>query len=180
MLSFFFIFLFFVYNTAIANSNFVTIKLLRGLTLDLPKNWVVASNDDLLSAQYYDESRRVVGIVFMNYTPNITLSQKYAQQLTPQGVNELDAIFKEGISGSGTPILSWDGTKKVNINGLTVLISYYRRQSLMSSGAFRVRSVTVLASQQSFKLTVSYHESEESYLEAITDRIIKSIKLSGF
>lgn len=202
------IIIFFCYSFAIASGNFVRISLPKGLELDFPQNWIVLSNNQRITldssvesrldlsdlpnpdsqlpfaANCYNDAGETIGITNVRYYPNIDLSQADARQATSQDVYELDAALKEIIIKSmkafGMSILSWNGTKKVDINGLTAFITEYRRNALKKSGAFRVRLVRVLDSERSFTLTVSYLESVAVYLEPITDRIIKSIKLSGY
>ena len=195
-------------NVAIASKNFVSIGLPKDLYVDFPQNWIVLSNNQRITldsfvesrldlsklpnldsslpfaANLYNDAGETIGTANVRYYPNIHLNQADAQQATLQDVNELDAALKvnmlKALKAFGMSILSWDGTKKVTINGLTTFITEYRRKSLKDSGAFRVRLIRVLASERSFTLTVSYLESASTYLEPITDRIIKSIKLSGY
>lgn len=204
-----FLFILFIgYNFAIASGNFVRISLPKGLELDFPQNWIVLSNNQRITldssvesrldlsdlpnpdsnlsfaANYYNDAGETIGIANVRYYPNIDLTQEDVQQATSQDVNELDAALKENIIKSmkafGMSILSWNGTEKVDINGLTAFITEYRRKSLKDSGAFRVRLIRIFASERSFTLTVSYLESAAVYLKPITDRIIKSVKLSGY
>ncbi len=197
---------FFLLASAYASDNFVKVILPKGVSIELPKNWVVISKDqritldtwvesgldlaeiehensDLPFAANYYKNGKTVGIINNRYYPNIDLTQNDARQATLQDINEIDVALKEIVVKSmkafGGTILTWEGTKKNTINGITVFVTEYRRKALKGTGAFRVRLVRVFAGDRSFTLTVSYDEEESFFLKTITDRIISSLKLSG-
>lgn len=195
-------------KAVLARNNFVVISLPKGLDLEFPQNWIVLSNNQRITlnsavesrldlsglpipdstfpfaANLYNDAGETIGIANIRYYPNNQLSQAEAQQLNSQDVNVLDASIKTNILKStkafGISVLSWEGTIKDTVNGVTVFITEYHRKILTDSKPFRVRLVRVCASERSFTLTVSYRESASIILEPITDRIIKSIKLSGY
>ena len=193
-------------SSAQATDNFVSIKLPKGVSIELPKNWVVISKDqritldtmvesgldlagieqensDLPFAANYYKNGKTVGIINNRYYSNLELTQYDAQQATNQDIKELDAALKENMvksmSAFGMSILSWEGTKKTTINGITAFVTEYHRKALKGTGAFRVRLVRVFAGKRSFTLTVSYSENEAFFLKTITDRVISSLKLTG-
>lgn len=192
--------------SAYTTGNFVKIRLPKGVSIDLPRNWVVLSSNQRITldsaveagldlsrieqessnlpfaANYYDNNGRTLGIVNNRYYPNLDLTQHDARQLTRSDLSEFDVALKENMlksmQASGMSILSWNGTEKVNINGITAFTTEYRRSSLKGSGAFRVRLIRVFASDRSFTLTVSYLESAALLLRPVADRIISSIRLT--
>lgn len=193
-------------TSAYATDNFVKIKLPKGVSIELPKNWVVISKDqritldtmvesgldlagidqensDLPFAANYYKNGKTIGIINNRYYSDLELTQYDAKQATSQDVKELDAALKEGMvksmSAFGMSVLSWEGTKKITINGITAFVTEYHRKALKSTGAFRVRLVRVFAGKRSFTLTVSYSEDEAFFLKTITDRVISSLKLTG-
>lgn len=193
-------------TTAYATDNFVKINLPKGVSVELPKNWVVISKDqritldtmvesgldlagidqensDLPFAANYYKNGKTIGIINNRYYSDLDLTQYDAQQATNQDIKELDTALKENMVKSmgafGTSILSWEGTKKTTINGITAFVTEYHRKALKGTGAFRVRLVRVFAGKRSFTLTVSYSEEESFFLKTITDRVISSLKLTG-
>jgi hypothetical protein len=193
-------------NSANANDNFVKIKLPKGVSFELPKNWVIISNDqrilldtfvesgldlagidsgtsDLSFAANYYKSGKAIGIINNRYYSDLELTQYDAQQATTQGIKEFDTALKESMVESlnafGASILSWEGTNRTTINGITTFITEYHRKALNSTEVFRVRLVRVFAGNRSFTLTVSYNEEDAPFLKTITDRIISSLELTG-
>jgi hypothetical protein len=194
-------------SPAHATGNFVNIKLPKGVSIEVPKNWVVISKDhritldtvvesgldlagldqeksDLSFAANYYKNGQTIGLINNRYYSDLDLTQNDASQATVQDIKELDTALKENMIASmkafGTlSILSWEGTKKSTINGITVFITEYHRKALIGTGVFRVRLVRVFAGNRSFTLTVSYREDEAFFLKKITDRIISSLRLTG-
>lgn len=196
-----------VISSAYAADNFVKVRLPKGVSLELPKNWVAISKDqritldnivqsvlDLTAIDHPENSKYVfaanryengktIGIVNVRYYPNIDLAQNEARQATLQDIKEFDAALKENMVKStkafGMSILAWRGTKKKSINGITTFITEYsRNERIKDTGAFRVRLVRVFAGDRSFTLTVSFNEEGSFFLKTITDSIIESLRLS--
>ena len=191
-------------NSAYATDNFVKIKLPKGVSIELPKNWVAITKDqritldtmvesgldlagieqensDLPFAANYYKNGKTIGIINNRYYSNLVLTQNDAQLATSQDVKELDIALRENMVRSmnafGMSVLSWEGTKKRSINGLTAFVTEYHRKALKGTGKFRVRLVRIFAGKKSFTLTVSYNENEAFFLKIITDRIISSLRL---
>jgi len=190
-----------------AETNFVTIKLPKSVTVDLPNNWVLISNNQRITLDTWVESTFDLkqlpstdsnlpfaanyyvggvtsGIINARYYPTMDVNQIDAQLASTVDVRELDQELKNNMIPSmkkiGMTVTSWEGTKKRTINGITTFVTEYHRKSLKGSGIFRVRLVRVLASDRSFTLTVSYLESQEFFLKNITDRIISSLSMTGY
>ena len=197
---------FLVLTSAYASDNFVKISLPKGVSIELPKNWVVLSKDqritidtmaesgldlagiehgnsDIPFAANYYKNGKTAGIIQTRYYSNLDLTQNDSRQATLQDINELNATLKEStvksMTAAGMSVLSWKGTKKNTINGIIAFVTEYRRKSIKGTGAFRVRLIRVLAGDRSFTLIVSYDEEESFFLKTITDRIISSLKLSA-
>lgn len=201
------IFFYLLSGLAFAKTNFVTISLPEYVTVDLPRNWVLISNNKRITldtwvestfdinklpnidsslpfaANYY-ENGATVGIINSRYYPNMEVSQKDAKQASSNDVLELDQELRKNMIPSmkkiGITVKSWEGTEKRTINGITAFVTEYHRKSLKGSGIFRVRLVRVLAGSRSFTLTVSYLESQSLFLKNITDRIISSLTMRGY
>lgn len=190
-----------------AKTNFVTIKLPELVTVDLPRNWVLISNNQRITLDTWVESTfdlkkiqnidsnlpfaanyylggTTVGIINARYYPTMEVTQNDANLATAVDVRELDQGLRDNMIPAmekvGLTVTSWEGTEKRVINGITTFVTEYHRKSLKDSGIFRVRLVRVLAGSRSFTLTVSYLESQSLFLKNITDRIISSLAMSGY
>ena len=190
-------------TSSYASSNFITVMLPKGVSIELPKNWLVATKTERITLDSLVESKldlagidqdaseftfaanyyrngKTVGIINNRYYSDLEFTQTDAQQIS---VKEFDAALKdsmvENMLAIGVSILSWEGTKRTTINGITALVTEYHRKSLVGPEAFRVRLIRVIAGKRSFTLTVSYNEKDSFFLETITDRIISSLKLTG-
>lgn len=194
------------FSSAYATGDIVKIQLPKGVSVELPKDWIVLSNDKRLTidtkvkstldlagldqgssvqpfvANYYSNGE-AIGTINIRYYVTLDLTQTDARQTTAIDVKDLDEWLKEIIfkssNASGISILSWEGTKKSTINGLTTFITEYHRKSLTDAGSFRVRLVRVFAGDKTFTLTVSYNEKEAFFLKNITDKIISSLNMTG-
>lgn len=199
--------IFTVHGVVSATDNFARVKLPKGVSIEIPKNWVVLSGNQRITldsavesgldlsgikqkgselpfaANYYDDKGNTLGIMNVRYYPELELTQADAQSANAQDVRELDAALKESMIPSmkafNMTVTSWAGTQKSVINGITVFLTEYQRKSLKGSGEFRVRLVRVFAADKSFTVTVSYYEAASFLLKPITDRIINSLRLEG-
>jgi hypothetical protein len=194
-------------GTVYAKTNYVTIKLPESVAIDLPRNWVLISNNQRITLDTWVESTfdlkklpnvdsnlpfaanyyvggATAGIINARYYPTMEVTQNDAKLATVVDVRDLDQELRSSMIPSmekiGMTVTSWEGTEKRTINGITTFITEYLRKSLRGSGIFRVRLVRVLAGSRSFTLTVSYLESQSLFLKNITDRIISSLTMSGY
>ena len=188
-------------------SNFIKIALPESVSVDLPKNWVLISDNkritldtwvestfdlnqlpsidsDLPFAANYYADGVTVGIINARYYPTMDVTQQDSKLASANDVREFDQELKRYMIPSmnkiGITVTSWEGTRKRTINGITAFVTEYHRESLKGSGIFRVRLVRVLAGERSFTLTISYLESKKLFLENITDKIISSLSMTGY
>jgi len=129
--------------TAAATQNFVTVTLPKGVSIELPRNWVVLSNNQQITldtsvesrldlsginklpselafaANLYDDRGRTLAILNIRYYPELGLSQADARRVTSQDLKELDSELKQNITKAvqslGMSITSWNGTTKAEI-----------------------------------------------------------------
>ena len=194
----------FFFSTTYASGNYVSIRLPKGVTVELPRNWEVLSNNQRITldswvqanneangvanasselafaANYYDEQKSTAGIFNIRYYRNLNVSQTDAMAAGAADIKELDAVLRQnvvpGIEMAGGRLLAWLGTTKLSINDTSAFITEYRR--LSSQGrVFRVRLVRIFNGQKSFTITVSYREDQDFFLRTICDRIINSIRI---
>jgi hypothetical protein len=196
---------FFVAFATYAADNFATVQLTMGINVDLPKNWIVMSQDHMMtidaSAQsvgtelgIFNASSNLAfgaGYIFegdsaalfnIRYYPEVDVSQSDARSLSRLDINEFDELLEKGIreSGklSGYSVSEWLGTSEKEINGFTAMISRYLRKSDNDTEDFNVRLVRVFDEQKSFTITISYRESLGGVLRPICDHVIGSIQIN--
>jgi len=195
-----------IFFVGIANAagNFVSVRLPKNVTVEIPKNWTVLTNnhrialdslaqekvevkgmayathDLAFAANYYDEQGKTAGMFNIIYYPDRDVSQADARAANAADVKELDAGLRQnvvpGIEMTGGRLLVWIGTTKQSINGATVFVTEYRRSS-QQGGSFRERLIRIFNAQRSFTITVSYREDLDFFLRPICDRIISSISM---
>jgi hypothetical protein len=187
-----------------ADSNYKTVNLPKGVSIDVPTNWQVISDNQRITldayvetlyepidsdfpfaANYYNDYGEVDALLNIRYYPWIEINQQDVINATSDEVKYLDSVLYENISLSmkavDGKILSWNGTTKEYINGVMTLLTEYRRYSGISKSDARVRLVRVINGNKSFTLTVSYDDTLQSsfLLKGITNRIIESLSLSN-
>ena len=190
---------------SIAGSNYKTISLPKGVSIDLPINWQVISNNERITldayvetlfdpldselpfaANYYNDDDEIDALVNIRYYPSEVVTQENViNMFTPDVLRAMDDVLYKSstltmkkINGK---ILSWNGSKKKRIKDTVALVTDYRRSSGLSKSNVRVRLVRVLNGNKSFTLTVSYVDNKKSsfMLKEITNRIIESLSLSN-
>ena len=190
---------------SIAGSNYKTISLPKGVSIDLPINWQVISNNERITldayvetlfdpldselpfaANYYNDNDEIDALVNIRYYPSEGVTQENViNMFTPDVLRAMDDVLYKSstltmkkINGK---ILSWNGSKKKRIKDTVALVTDYRRSSGLSKSNVRVRLVRVLNGNKSFTLTVSYVDNKKSsfMLKEITNRIIESLSLSN-
>ena len=190
---------------SIAGSNYKTISLPKGVSIDLPINWQVISNNERITldayvetlfdpldsefpfaANYYNDNDEIDALVNIRYYPSEVVTQENViNMFTPDVLRAMDDVLYKSstltmkkINGK---ILSWNGSKKKRIKDTVALVTEYRRYDGLSKSNARVRLVRVLNGNKSFTLTVSYADNKKSssMLERITNRIIESLSLSN-
>jgi len=192
--------------TASASSNFLLISLPKGVSVELPKNWIVQSKNiritleswletkmelagitapssDLnFAANYYDDQGRHAAYFSIRYYPEQTMTQADSRAVTTADMKEADVAARASnqiaaVQPPGMRVLSWMGTTKQTINGTIAFVTEYRRTGSNGSAPFQVRLVRVLNADRSFTVTISYREDQEFLLRPICDRIIQSIRI---
>lgn len=186
------------------NSNFVLLPLPKGVTVELPRNWVamtdnarvtldtyIQSMHDLagvtrpesdlpFAANLYDDSRNVLAMFNVRFYPRMEWSQEFARGLPEAQIEELDTELRkqteESLRAINSRLLEWKPTKRSSINGITAFVVEYRRAGAREGTSFCVRLVRVLNEGKSFTVTVSYREDAGVVLRPICDRIIQSVK----
>jgi len=195
--------LFICYGKSSAESNFAKVNLPGGVTVELPINWYVMSNNRRITlntwvesvleahklpdaennhpfaANYYDDSGNTAASFSIFFYPKLLFTQSEAVEAGGTAfIKELDESvrqsFTSGLEAGGGKMVEWLGTTTKSINGSVYFISENRQLTIRGDG-FRGILVRYLNAGKSFTIVVSYRENEEFFLRPICDRIISSI-----
>jgi hypothetical protein len=196
--------LFICIGQSTAESNFVRANLTRGVTVELPINWTIMSNnrritldtwnesvleasklpdaENVLSfaANYFDDSGNTAGSFNIRFYPKLEIAQSEAvAAVGPDFIKELDESvrqnFTSGLEAGGGKMVEWLGTTTKSINGSVYFISENRQLTPRGDG-FRGILVRYLNAGKSFTIVVSYREDDAYILRPICDSIISSIR----
>jgi hypothetical protein len=177
-----------VSHSAYAGTNFVVIRLPNGVSVEIPRNWQVTTNDERITLDTTVESqldlsnlpRAASDLVFVagyfddvgdkakisvRYYPNMKVTQSTVRQASPEEIRELfdnaqKQIIYEAFKASGDTILHWGGTRKQVFAERIAIVTEYRRAPISGEqGSFNVRIIRILDGSRTFTLTVSYNES---------------------
>ncbi len=192
------------FNSSIED-NFVKIKLPKGVSAELPKNWSVLSEKTLTTidaaqqsisekagifdassvlnfgANYYMNGK-AEALFNIRYYPELDIRQTEAAKFDKYAIQAIDSMLQVNVrlgekdSISGYKVTKWLGTKMQNINNLTIFTTEYKRTGYINNSSFCVRLVRVFNASRSFTITVSYKDSQAPVLRPITDKIIRSIR----
>ncbi|MDB2310790.1 hypothetical protein N9V19_02215 [Opitutales bacterium] len=187
-----------------AAENFRQVVLPKSVSVHLPKNWIILSDDimttidasaqsisqkmgrvdastELAFGAGYIFGRQSAALFNIRYYPDLKVSQSMVRGFSGEEIEDFDRSLSEVITTSnkqaGTPVLEWEGTKRIEINGVCALVSeYVRAPTSKRNENFCVRLVRVLDEGRSFTITVSYRIDLNLVLRPICDHIIESIE----
>lgn len=183
-----------------ATSNFVRVPLGKGASIEVPKNWVVFSNNKLttldafveakgyrltestlnFAANLYDDQNKTVAFVNVRFYPNNPFTQEFAKQITPDILKDIDLERNKTAnipySGTGFRVLKLFGSKMQLINGLYVIVHELQLSGSGDLGTSIIRGVRVLRSPRSFTVTLSYQENDAEMLLPIINYMTNSIR----
>ncbi|MCB0359559.1 MAG: hypothetical protein KDD44_07975 [Bdellovibrionales bacterium] len=182
----------------------IEIKLPKGISFKMPRNWVVFSRKERIelntivhsvldlshstyadsdldfAANFINEYGKTLCILNIRHYPKIELSQIDAKNATDRDIQELDKLLRKAILKSmdafDGKLIEWLGTKRGTINGTTAFISEYRRKSNTRTDSFKVKLIRIFAANDSFTMTVSYQEAASAVLAPVIDTISNSLR----
>lgn len=188
----------------LAAGSYLLLKLPNGVSIELPRNWVIISGNQRvtldawvqartekladsplrselsLAANYYDDRGQTAGIFNIRYYPEQEVTQREVREASPEDLAEIDAELRKNllpaVEAAGNRLLEWRGTRRIDVNGIAVLLSEYRRTSRQVP-AFRAQLARVLAGARSFTVTISYREDQEYLLAPICERVLRTIRM---
>lgn len=181
-------------------SNFIRVPLGKGASIEVPKNWIVFSENRRISidtfveakgyratestlnfaANLYDERGKTIALVNARFYPENPITQDEARQVTTNDIKEIDMEMRKAaevpLKAMGVRMTNWYGSKMQVINGLHVLVHEHQRSNVGDAGFTRVRGLRVWRSPRSFTVTLSYREREAMMLLPIIDYMTKSLQ----
>jgi hypothetical protein len=183
----------------------VNVSLPNEVTIELPRNWVIISQNQRITldsaveagldlsgfdylnselpfaANYFDDAGNAKGLINLRYYPDMSVTQDDASKWSRENIEELDSGLEKSIRDSenvsGLKVTAWKGTESAILNGVFVFITEYERASSNPGGDFSVRLVRVLAGSQSLTMTISYQLQQGVLLKPVTDKIIESLAI---
>ncbi len=181
-------------------SNFVRVPLGKGASIEVPRNWIVLSDNQRttidtfveakgyrltestlnFAANLYDDRGKTIALVNARFYPDNPFTQAEAKQLTSADLKEIDAEMRKtadtALKAMGIRMLNWYGSNMRVLNGLHVLVHEQQNSSVGDSGATSVRRLRVWRSPRSFTVTLSYHERNAAMLLPIIDYMTNSLQ----
>lgn len=179
-------------------SSFIEINVNNDIVFNIPRNWVLLSDNMTITlnsivesvlpvassvrfqANLKDDSGRPITTVQI-YRWKSEFHQAdvdamgepdiydYNQQMRSQMIKELKAV--------GGTVSNWHGTRKSYFNNLVALVSEYSRPSnLALSGHFRVQILRIYSGDKSFSFVISYHEESILPLRVLVGKVITTLK----
>lgn len=187
---------------SMAASPYLVVPLPRGVTVELPRNWRVISDNQLVTldaavkaqtesatasapsnselpfaANYHDDRGAVAAMFNIRYYPDKTLTQNDAREVDLAELDqELRGGLRVGAEASGGKVLQWLGTQRIQLGDIVALVTEYTATSSRKI-PFRYRLVRVLNGSKSFTIMVAYREDAAELLRPICDRIVRTIRV---
>lgn len=175
----------------------------RGVTVDLPSNWVFLSRNrqrtietavaavsafqgwsgystEGITAQLRDNSETVVAIFQLRYFPDATTTQAQFDQWDAVDLAEASVVMRGNLDAilnrMGLAIVDWQSPRLQHLAKHTVLETVYKRSS--PTGSFTVRMLQVPRGKDTFLITVSWMDSGTLLYKPIADWIVASIQIN--
>ena len=182
-------------------SSYLNLQFPTGVSFDLPKNWVVLSRNKTITLDAYieavlpstvseikfqanlkDDYGQPIATVQVYYW-NSQTSQSDVEGFTTFDVAEYNDAMREQmysqLQNIGSKVVSWNGTQRHTLGGLSILTSEYIRPSLLIKGHFNVRVSRVYCGDNSISFVSSYHVEQIMNLRPLMDRVLSSLKHSN-
>ena len=188
-------------TVALHGSSYLNLQFPTGVSFDLPKNWGVLSRNKTITLDAYieavlpstvseikfqanlkDDYGQPIATVQVYYW-NSQTSQSDVERFTTFDVAEYNDAMREQmysqLQNIGSKVVSWNGTQRHTLGGLSILTSEYIRPSLLIKGHFNVRVSRVYCGDNSISFVSSYHVEQILNLRPLMDRVLSSLKHSN-
>ncbi len=179
-------------------SSFIEINVNNNISFDIPRNWVVLSDNKRITLNSIIESALLISgsVRFQanlkddNGRPITTVQiYRWKSELNQTDVDafgepdivefnrQMQSQTNKGLHAVGGTVSNWHRTRKLHINDLVVLASEYSRPSnLAPFGHFRVQVLRIYSGEKSFSFVISYHEETILPLRILVDKVISTLR----
>lgn len=187
-------------------TNFVTIKLPRGIQLQIPKGWWLLGSDEnrlieksveavldlsgegtpdgqntnLIAANSMPKSTYASVRVNSRIPPSVTPSE--FSSVTSKVLQELQAEMKRFIEKTlpfqGRKLIEFSGSRIEKLSGYPAIVTEYRRSG--PKGPVSVQSNAIFTKRQEIHIILSYRESEAALWKPVVAKIRKSIVIKNW
>lgn len=194
---------FFILSSALSDtySNFASVKLPRGIELQIPKGWWLLGADhnrviqtsveaamdlsgiglpsgqetNLIAANSMPRSTYAAIRVDSTIPPSVTLSE--FASITTADVLELEAEMRQNIEKAlplqGNQLIEFIGSRIEKISDHTAIVTEYRRTG--TKGPVYVQINLIYTYSQEIRINLSYRESEAALWKPVVGKIRQSI-----
>lgn len=172
-----------------ASTTYDNVRLPNDLEIGIPNDWEITSETDLgLAANCYDATGTPIATLDIKLFPRNVISNYHTSYYGVVQIKSEEGIVEDSVRADaeekGLEIVSWRGTKKIDLNGLTAFSTEYRWKPQDDDGegkdVYIARLIKVYAVERTFHLRISYLKSESAILKPMADQIINSINLIEF
>jgi hypothetical protein len=183
----------------LCKSNFIRVQLGKGASIEVPKNWIVLSDDQRVlldtavesiagnknevelnfAANLYDIKGQRMAHINARFYPENPLTQNEVKDFTVSDISSLDSNLKKATKSSGEILgqaVEWYGLRKEKIGNLIVLVHEHKSLGNEKEEATHVRGLRVSNYPRSFTVTMSYRIRDESILRPIIDYMTNSLQ----
>lgn len=180
-------------------SNFIRVQLGKGTSIEVPKNWIVLSDNRRVTietfveskgflapdaalnfaANHYDDKGKLLALVQVWFYPENPGTQSVARNITSNDLKEIDAEIRKSAEATtkamGARLTNWYGSKMKIINGLYVMVHEHQRSGPGDAGLMAIRGLRVWNSPRSLSVTFNYRERDAVMLRPIIDYMAASL-----
>lgn len=179
-------------------SCFIRVPLQQGVSVEVPKNWILLSESHRMTIETVMEARgkqplsplafganlldgdTTIASVNTQFYPNEKRTQDELQLLTSRDLKKIDLTVeqaaKESSKDFGVRVTKCFHSRKKVINGIYTFIIEYLHTGVGDQGLMRIRSVRVWNGARSFAVTFTYRERQAMILLPIIDYMTNSIR----
>lgn len=179
-----------VTTASYSQSAYVTVELPKGVSIDIPKNWVALSNSDKIdlsafseaiaeevavlsselgnlyfAANYYNKQGKTEALVNLTYYPNSELSQEDVKNMSEFILSIIDIQLKDDMNTVldkiGFKVIEWKGLRKEKVGkGNLIALITEYRRSGYFGDSSRVKIIKTHNKENTFNMTVSYTDNK--------------------
>ena len=183
------------------SSNFLSIKLPRGIALQIPKGWWLLGTDhdriiqtsveaamDLSGIELLDGKE--TNLIAANSMPRTTYAAVRVDSTIPPSVapsdfalisaadvrelqSDMQDILQKVLPLQGNQLIEFSGSRIEKISGHPAIVTEYQRTG--PKGPVFVQINQIFTSSQEIRINLSYRESEVALWKAVVGKIRKSI-----